>query len=118
MAYVDFLEGRFRIAKERASLALATISEYDPKIHAAEAAYSRTEVYLRWAELQLQLVSASEALLLEEVDKLQSAKTWLDDQCELDGQRDGRIRDLLKSASETNRIFCGNLQEAGNQNDK
>lgn len=82
-AQVDSLEGPVRIAEEGKSLRSATIHEHSTQLRAAVEAPSSTEITLRSVESQLQVVCAFESSLQEEVGRLESDKTGLEDQCEL-----------------------------------
>lgn len=95
-----------------------TIREHGPQLRGTEGTRSRAAFALRSAESQLQLVCASESSLQEDGDQLQSDKSQLEEQGQLEDQRVGLTCDILYRASKTNHNLRENIREARSQHDE
>lgn len=97
---------------------LATTHEHGSQLRVAERAGSSAEVALRSAEFQYQNSCMSKWSLQQEVSRLQSNRTFLEEPFELDAWHGGRTRDYLVSASETNRSLREYISELMAQYDQ
>lgn len=95
----------------------ATRFEHDPQLLAAEAARSSANA-LGSAEPQLQAACVLESSLQQEVSRVQSDKTQIEERCELRAWRVCLTRDSSDSASEINRSFLESVWEFRVQHDQ
>lgn len=110
--------GALEYQHKGALLILATIHECGAQFCTADVARSSAEVSLHSNESQLQDICSSKSSLQEEVSRLQSDKSRLAGQCEVEAQRGGSTRHLLESASKTNCSLHDNIWELTAQYDQ
>lgn len=98
---VDCIEQRFQIAKEWASLMLATSLEHSTRLCSTKAACLSAEVALPSGKSQLQVVCPSESSLQKALRQLWTDKICLVEQCELEARCESHTCGLLDSESKT-----------------